>query len=924
MKLKITKSLKKMLAAAAALLLTCIPSFAQLNVESFEAKESDQDARVAYPVKDKNGKICALIKLMTHLKNEDFEFDVGMINIEKREQKKGVVWIYLPGGAQRITITHTNFEKGVQNYEFPTGPLKEATVYAMQLRSANVRQVVDDEGSTGTLVIKCSIKGASVSIDSETPKFFDNGFVDVILPYGKHTYVVSAGELYHEAPGSATVKKGRTDITVSLKPKFGKLTVKTNPEGADLYIDGGVDAKKSPFTDTMIRSGEHKIRAVKNLYQLSETRVTIADGEDKEHVVTLQPDFAEITLVSEQGGTIFVDGVRKGASRWSGKLLAGLHKLEVKKNSHSTRTKEITVVAGNNQEIALPTMDPIYGKLNVRADVLDAAITIDGKLQNEKAPFKFEKLLIGEYSVMLTAEGYKTQEKLVKVTEGETTSVEFKMEEAEQIARVSIRASVSGAAISVDGKSVGTAPVSLSDIPLSRGQTKTVTVSVTAAGYETFRRTVTLQPGDNEVYAALTEIPIGTLKISANTYARVEVDGRYEGYTPATVSDVSVGNHTVSFSASGYKGDKKSVYVRNGENSVYGYLKARPQPTFFVDYQASMTTPGGFSLGYCQRFGTYVRFRGSLMDVSADELAETASSMSLRKSDVSGLEKEYFRRAYTAGGMLRIAKWLYAYGGLGYGQYGVSYNLGERDGKNVYYNPQMVKGIEWEAGAKLRASIFTANLGYNAIANSKFGELHFGAGLAFNEETVEGFAGSDERHEAFGKFHLRAGYTVGGVESSSMGSMVHLDLHYNNSRAFGINGDLGMVFGDNAIMARAGMYSSYFMGDHFAIDYGLGYQIGEILEIDDHNNSSLSGEISEPYFKLGASVMFNGNSWGGFNYSYTRGFGSGSSPKFFTHNISYTVGQFPTIVIGGVTVVVGLIALIAVLAAESESSEPTY
>jgi hypothetical protein len=445
-------------------------------------------------------------------------------------------------------------------------------------------------------------------------------------------------------------------------------------------------------------------------------------------------------------------------------------------------------------------------------------------------------------------------------------------------------------------------------------------VSVTATGYDPYLTKITLQPGDNEVSATLKETPTGTLRASANIPARVEVDGKYEGYTPATISNVPVGQHAVNFSASGYKPDKKSIYVTSGENSVQGYLKPKVQSTFFVDYQMSLTAPGGFSLGYCQRFGGYLQFKGGLMNVSADELAETANSMSslnLSKEDVSEWEKTYFRRAYTGGLMLRIASWLYAYGGLGLGQYGVSYKFGEHDGKSVYYTPQMIEGIEWEAGAKIKMSVLTTSLGYNAIAGSKFGELHFGAGLAFNETTVKGFAGSDDRHKAFGKFHFRGGYTIGGLEGSSMESLYHFGMHYNNSRAFAINGELETIFGDKAIAVRLGMYSSYFIGDHFAIDYGLGYQGGEFSgeeTINDYGYStSSSTEFNQPYFKVGASLMFNGNNWGGFNYSYTQGFGSGSSPKFFTHNISYTVGQFPTLVVGGVALTIGLIALVAAL-----------
>ncbi|MDR0565599.1 MAG: PEGA domain-containing protein [Prevotellaceae bacterium] len=464
------KYCKKPLAATVALLLAAATSFAQeLAITSFKEDESDQAARITSPVEDKNGKKCALIKLLTNLKNEDFTFDAGLIGIEKIVQKNGAVWIYLPRGAKRISIFHNRFEKGIANYEFPN-PLKEGTVYMVQLQSAKVKVVVEESLDRNHFVVSCTVEGATLSIDGGDPEpFGSGGMLDKILTYGKHTYTVEAGKWYHPKSGFVVIAKGeKQKESIALEPKFGKLTVTTTPEdGADIFIDGDKQEQKSPTTISRILSGEHTIRAAKEFYKIAVKTVTIADKEEVTAEIPLQPNFAEVTLTSPQGGVIFVDDVQKGVARWSGKLIAGSHSLEVQKKSHRPRKLPLDVVAGKNQVVTLPDMEPVYGNLDVSANVVDAMIAVDGYPQNAKTPHIFENLLIGEHTITLTANGYKPATKSVEVVEGKLTHVKIDLQEAEKIARINIRSNVT-ATVVADGKTVGTTPVSIPDVPLSK------------------------------------------------------------------------------------------------------------------------------------------------------------------------------------------------------------------------------------------------------------------------------------------------------------------------------------------------------------------------------------------------------------------------------------------------------------------------
>ena len=79
----------------------------KISVASFNRMETDITARVTAPKKDQNGEICALIRIVTNVK--DLMFEPDALGITARENKTGEIWIYVPRGARRISIT-TNWE----------------------------------------------------------------------------------------------------------------------------------------------------------------------------------------------------------------------------------------------------------------------------------------------------------------------------------------------------------------------------------------------------------------------------------------------------------------------------------------------------------------------------------------------------------------------------------------------------------------------------------------------------------------------------------------------------------------------------------------------------------------------------------------------------------------------------------------------
>ncbi len=415
---------KKLLPILLLLLHCALLTLAQnsnFGVESFVVDENDQTARVTNKQRDQNNKICALVKVETTLPLKDFFFDGGMAGVVHTEQKTGEIWVYLPVGAQRITIKHEHLGI-IRNYPFGES-LKEATVYIMKLKTGNVRTVVEENVALQYFVIRCAVDGATVKIDDAEPEPLNKGQLRKSLSYGKHRYVVEA-PMYHPMSGvvSITAEKA-APVDVQLKPMFGTLNITTAPEqDADVFLDGERRGK-TPLTLEKLKSGEHKLRITKMLYLSHDQNVVVVDGETTQLPITLKPNFADITLTAADGGDIYVNDELKGANRWQGRLTPGAYKVELRKAAHRSTVESVEVKAGQAQNIALRAATPIHGTLDVETGDVEADVYIDGVKQQHTTPSMLNRILVGKHVVEFRAKGYKSLKVDVEVVEGKIIPV---------------------------------------------------------------------------------------------------------------------------------------------------------------------------------------------------------------------------------------------------------------------------------------------------------------------------------------------------------------------------------------------------------------------------------------------------------------------------------------------------------------------
>ncbi len=153
-----------------------------------------------------------------------------------------------------------------------------------------------------------------------------------------------------------------------------------------------------------------------------------------------------------------------------------------------------------------------------------------------------------------------------------------------------VSSSPSNAMVYINGAYVGNTPHTVGGYTPGN-----YNVEVVKSGYNNWASTAYVSAGSTaNVYATLTAADIyGTISVkSSPSGASVYLDGSYKGQTPATISGVTKGAHTIELNKAGYYDWTGQITVYSGQTaSVYPTLQPFASPTTGTLYVSS--SPGG-------------------------------------------------------------------------------------------------------------------------------------------------------------------------------------------------------------------------------------------------------------------------------------------------------------------------------------------
>lgn len=221
---------------------------------------------------------------------------------------------------------------------------------------------------SATLIIRATPDEAAIYIDDEK---FGTGYVRTQVSVGaEHRYKVKCEDYFPKEGVEIFSTKTEKTLDVELEPNFGWITVITNPEGADVFVDGkkvGV----TPYVFEKIKRGNHKIEVKKERYATYVQMVTIQVGEQNDDLanVTLEVEdvaYGKLSLyATPDGADITIDGVFKGKTPQTLELPIGKHEVELSFPGYNPKgqtvyieemeTEVINVVLSKSREITVIT-----------------------------------------------------------------------------------------------------------------------------------------------------------------------------------------------------------------------------------------------------------------------------------------------------------------------------------------------------------------------------------------------------------------------------------------------------------------------------------------------------------------------------------------------------------------------------------------
>ena len=279
------------------LLCTIIMTAQNMSVQSFRMDEKDLTANTAGTmVMDQNGQKCALIKVETT--QTGFSFDAGSLGVVKTEQKVGEIWVYVPEGVKRLTISHQQL--GVlRDYDLGQ-TLKRAKTYILKLNALGEQPIMQK------LIISYTPASATVLLDSKIYK--GNGRIETNLPLGTHEYIIAA-EGYETIEGSfkltASAPRTMTEHLVAVTQGGQQSTPIVEPStisDQQGIQDSQVMSDVAVKTFTVKGVSFNMVRVVGGTFQMGATseQQDPFDSEKPVHQVTLSPYYIGETEVTQE------------------------------------------------------------------------------------------------------------------------------------------------------------------------------------------------------------------------------------------------------------------------------------------------------------------------------------------------------------------------------------------------------------------------------------------------------------------------------------------------------------------------------------------------------------------------------------------------------------------------------------------------
>lgn len=284
---------------------------------------------------------------------------------------------------------------------------------------------------TYSIVVNSNVANADVYIDNifkgQTDESMSLTIKNVLI--GSHILKVSYSNIDYEQNIEVNSDKIFFRQNVNTKASRAQFVVfSVEPKTAVVTIDSRHYSLQDGAMQVTLERGSYNYTVSAAGYHSQSGRFTV-EGEKIEKIITLKSDATNVTLKAPDGAEIWINGEKKGVSKWNGTLISGTYIFEARKDGHRPASISKNITSDNpSQSYTLPAPTPITGSLIITSTPIMAEIELDGKVVG-RTPLDLGEVLAGEHTIKLSKSGYKNITQTAVVSEGKTATINVNLTE---------------------------------------------------------------------------------------------------------------------------------------------------------------------------------------------------------------------------------------------------------------------------------------------------------------------------------------------------------------------------------------------------------------------------------------------------------------------------------------------------------------
>ncbi|SDF80476.1 PEGA domain-containing protein [Methanolobus vulcani] len=208
---------------------------------------------------------------------------------------------------------------------------------------------------------------------------------------------------------------------------YGKISVNTNPQNADIFLDGQYKGT-SPMTISNVIQGKHTLLLKKEGYNDVSTSVTVIPDSQSaiSKILSLKTGSVSVST-TPSGAKVYIDDKYIGASPLTSTgLLPGSHAISISMNGYRD-VSDTFIINADSSSSYKKLLVKQNGNIDIDSTPSGAKVYLSGSYKGV-TPLYLESISPDTYNINVVKDGYKDLQRTVTVKDGSTVSVSASLE----------------------------------------------------------------------------------------------------------------------------------------------------------------------------------------------------------------------------------------------------------------------------------------------------------------------------------------------------------------------------------------------------------------------------------------------------------------------------------------------------------------